>query len=330
MDWSLIIGIFVSVFLYLLADRKTLGAKKERANIIYEEILKSLFKRIVHENYIPSKDEINRIISTKCLENKLKIAQVPSPIDFINSVYTKVMMDEVLEGDKKTQISKKINDYLDKMYENGYKYKEEYDPEDVDSDSWFRYLLMFSSSSIAVFFTFFITMNNASIFDKSTLFTLLFTFVGGISSIFFLTYIRSFKEDVTEVNTNVKNIKTYRSLEEDIEKSMKNLHYDIERPLKTKEGYLSSDYMFKIGNKNYFVEIKSINNFTNKNSIKNLVERGKLIKEQNKNNTTILVVNNKQYLESYINKLYIGWDRILDLREFKSFRNNIVHKKKNN
>lgn len=54
-------GIIVSIILYLLGYRQTIGAKKERIRTVNKEVEKVLIRRIVNESYQLSLADIMRL-----------------------------------------------------------------------------------------------------------------------------------------------------------------------------------------------------------------------------------------------------------------------------
>lgn len=317
-------GVVISIVLYLLADRKTIGAKREKINSIYEEVIKTLFRSIIHESYIPSIEEIERMITTKCIKNKLKLNYFPEPLEFVNAVYTKIMQDDVLEGKKKKSLINKVNEYIEI---NSKKVSDEIEDETVDTgkEDKFRLLLMVMSSVMAVLFTFFITINKTNLFPRETIYLLIGTFVAALTSIMMLTFIKRYKEDNT-ISSQIQNkYRNYKELENKISRMIKNFESVVEPRIITSKGRARVDFQFKKGNKKYFVEIKSFSSSAPRSSIYQLMRVGRILKLENKNNITILVTNNKRAISLYYNDLNTAWDHIFDETEFKIFRNKLVH-----
>jgi hypothetical protein len=97
------IGIAVSVILFLVGYRQTIGAKKVRAESAFNEIGQILLRNLVDRNYVLTISEINRIIQAKCIEKKIKINDLPDEITFINVLFTRIAEDEILSCDKKNE-----------------------------------------------------------------------------------------------------------------------------------------------------------------------------------------------------------------------------------
>jgi len=318
------LGVMISILLYFLADRKIIGAKREKINTIYEEITKTLFRSVIHEGYLPSMEEIERIISTKCLENKLKVNRFPEPLEFVNSVYTRIMQDDVLASKKKKLLIGKVNKYIEI---NSKKITDELGDETVDTgrEGKFRLLLMMMSSVVAVIFTFLITLNKVDLFNRESTYLLLGTFIIALASIMILSVIKRYKEDNT-ISVQIQNrYKEYKELESKMIKMLKAMNAITEPKITTSKGEVTTDFQFKKGNKKYFVEIKSFMSSAHRSSIYQLIRLGKLLKLNDKSNVTILVTNNKRAIAPYYNDLTTVWDHIFDEKEFRLFRNNLMH-----
>lgn len=66
------LGIFVSVFLFLLGYRQTIGARRERVKNANNTIIETILRRLIIEKYKPTKPDIGKLIEGKARDYKVK------------------------------------------------------------------------------------------------------------------------------------------------------------------------------------------------------------------------------------------------------------------
>ena len=73
-----IIGIAVSVSLFLLGYRQTIGARRERIRAANAELERILVRRIVLEKYTPTQMDLSRLIDGKAGDYRVRRADLIS------------------------------------------------------------------------------------------------------------------------------------------------------------------------------------------------------------------------------------------------------------
>ena len=86
-----IAGIAVSVGLFFLGYRQTIGARKERTRSANEEIEKILVRRIVLEEYAPRVEDIARLIDGKARDFHVRPMDLLSEGQLLNNIFTRVV-----------------------------------------------------------------------------------------------------------------------------------------------------------------------------------------------------------------------------------------------
>jgi len=318
--WS-IIGIVgsavIGVVLYLLAERKTIGAKRQTINSLYNEIVKTLFRTLVHERYIPSIEEMNRIIVTKAAENGLRPTTLPEPLEFVDAVYTRIVQDDVLTGQKRKQLVQIVNEYIRKNTEGK---SEDYENYESDSkEKALRTFLVGMSSSLAVGVTFLATIKSTTPFSTSKALLLLITLLITISVVYTLSQVRKFREGTIVTSTSTRQ-QEYVSFEADISKILKSKAKTTSIiPVAGKT--LRPDYLIKKGGKKYFIEVKYFSSFVPFSVVTRLNRYATDMKQAHKNSIAILVLNNKKAISNHMETLREKWDYVFDYRELKEFLN---------
>ncbi len=85
------IGVLVSLVLFWLGYRRTVGAKQERSRAANAEFERTVLSRVVHESYSPTLAELEVLAEGFAREHNVRDADIESPSEVLISVYTSVM-----------------------------------------------------------------------------------------------------------------------------------------------------------------------------------------------------------------------------------------------
>jgi hypothetical protein len=103
-----ILGIVVSVGLFLIGYRQTIGAKKERIAVANAELEKILIRRIVLEKYTPSQLDLSRLIEGKARDYRVRPAELLSETQLLNTIYTRVVESDLIPAEQREEILERI------------------------------------------------------------------------------------------------------------------------------------------------------------------------------------------------------------------------------
>jgi hypothetical protein len=103
-----VIGILVSIFLFIVGYRQTVGAKKERVAACNQALEKILIRRIVLESHIPSAADVERLIEGKARDYRVRPADLLSVAQTLNNVYTRVTESDLIPADERQRIVERI------------------------------------------------------------------------------------------------------------------------------------------------------------------------------------------------------------------------------
>ena len=103
-----IIGIAVSVGLFLIGYRKTVGAKKERIAGANAELAKILVRRIVLEKYAPSEAHLARLIEGKARDYRVRPGELLSETQLLNTIYTRIVESDLIPAEQRNEILDRI------------------------------------------------------------------------------------------------------------------------------------------------------------------------------------------------------------------------------
>lgn len=101
-------GILVSILLFLVGYRQTVGAKRERIRAANADVEKILVRRVVLEGYTPSRSDVARLLQGKARDFRVSDDELLSEAQVLNSVYTRVVESDLIPTDQREDILKRI------------------------------------------------------------------------------------------------------------------------------------------------------------------------------------------------------------------------------
>src|SRR5688572_5774543 len=107
-----ILGIVVSVVLFLLSYRQTVGATKERMRVANAEVESICVKRVVLEKYPLTLADVERLLDGKARDQRVRIASLLSAEQVATTVYTRVMESDLIPAEQRQEIVGRLNPLL--------------------------------------------------------------------------------------------------------------------------------------------------------------------------------------------------------------------------
>jgi len=109
------IGILVSLILFVIGYRQTIGAKKERSKNANQSIHRAIMRRMVLEDYAPVYADITRIIEGKARDFHVSQNDLRSEEQVLNSLYTEVFDSDLISPTQRIEIEKRLGSCFDKI-----------------------------------------------------------------------------------------------------------------------------------------------------------------------------------------------------------------------
>lgn len=107
-------GIIVSVSLFLVGYRQTIGAKKERVTSANSEIEKILVRRIVLDSYALQLADVSRLREAKALDFRTRSSDLLSEEQLLTIVFTRILETDFLPQDKRDEILTRLSPVVEK------------------------------------------------------------------------------------------------------------------------------------------------------------------------------------------------------------------------
>lgn len=254
--WA-VIGIAVSILLFLFTYRRTIGAKRERIKTTNKEIIDGLLKRLVLEELLPSRDEIRRYISGKASEHMLRTSDLIGLEELVDSLFAQIMDNDFITPDTRRSLIEKLKPLLQAD-----------DPEEpvtaisrLEKDPRQRarslaLTLAFASAMLGSVLASFVSLmlkrtTSTAIDPKMMLLLTLGTFAGAMVAIIPILLLKRLKESQEDVRPSVEM--SYMSVfEEKIATMLKHLRLEV---LYSARG--PYDFRVSRGEKAALIELKS-------------------------------------------------------------------------
>lgn len=109
------LGIVISVALFLLGYRQTVGARRERITSANSDLERVLSRRVILENFLPGRQDIDRLRDGKSREYRVAVTDILLPVALMNIVYTRLVENDFISPDTRKQIVERLGPILERM-----------------------------------------------------------------------------------------------------------------------------------------------------------------------------------------------------------------------
>lgn len=278
------LGIFVSVLLFLIGYKQTIGAKKERIEVANNEVVKILIRRIVNDNYKFNLMDIYRLIEGKARDYKVQMSDLLSVEDILNCIYTRIIETDFITQQQREDIIAKIipkMDYLDSC-----KYDETQKPEtdnkrSINSQLAIALSLAGIASAIGTLFTTYLSYDTFSKEFSSIIPVLSTTLIISFVLIVFIFILKRIIEKQQEVpiSSGSASLENAINFEKEVAKVLKKKFNTVTASGPADKGY---DFVIENEGQKILIEVKSWTNPVPNQIIELVVDRlNKSVLDQN-------------------------------------------------
>ncbi|CAA9380751.1 MAG: hypothetical protein AVDCRST_MAG93-9155 [uncultured Chloroflexia bacterium] len=103
-----IAGIVLSVVLFLVGYRQTVGAKRERVNAANAEVERIIVRRIFSDSYTLRLTDVSRILEGKARDFRVRTSDLLTESQMLAVVYTRIMESDFIAEEQRGPILERI------------------------------------------------------------------------------------------------------------------------------------------------------------------------------------------------------------------------------
>lgn len=313
------IGIFVSVFLFILGYRQTIGARKERVKACNEKLIETILRRIILEKYTPKKDDVKRLIEGKARDYKVKQKDLLSEDQILNTIYTRIFENDLISQEQRDENierlsalfvvdKKQINQDLDISFLNNKDRTRKF-------INTITILLAFISTTVGVLVVSFDSIFSVEkIFDTNILVTVLGS-IAAIIAVYTFLRVKDYQESSEDLDLPKNPYRDYVKFEREVVLQLKKLNIETIIPNNKDDGF---DLIAIINGEKVAIEIKYWRQRPPFGFIRQVLSRLKSSMDKEKINRGLVVTNDKFGLDEKL-KFEDNID-IIDIRELKALK----------
>ena len=250
------IGIAVSVSLYLLGYRRVFGAKKERISLCNSEIEKILVRRIVLEQYTPKTEDITRLIDGKARDFRVRPTELLSESQLLNNIFTRVVETDFISKEQRDEVLNRLTPIIE-IAEERPDFEETEEGLYLEKDRMRIVaigIMAIFATTIGTFIVSVPTLREAGTEIVKVIPFLLATATASLLAISFIMLLNRIREKQQEVPSKSSAIASFVEFERDVikifDKSGLNPHLAGPKD----HGF---DFILKLGKKKVLVEVKA-------------------------------------------------------------------------
>lgn len=255
------IGIAVSLVLFWLSYRQTIGAKKERTVNANKSLHRAIMRRIVLEEYVPKVKDLSRLREGKAREFNTSANDMQSEEQVLTSVYTEVFDSDLIPPSQRVLIESRLDTVLaqldNKRRQSSFR---EYQSMKDASDSKKQSVIIMSALVSAVGATASVMLGylqNPSSIDTENL-QWLFSGVGvffiSLTMVTYLAFLRKEKDSVV-ISSRSHSMLNALNFEVEVAKAIEKS--GVEYTTEPKVGKFRPDFLLSLNDKKVAVEAKS-------------------------------------------------------------------------
>lgn len=118
------IGVLVSVVLFLIGYRQTIGARRERMLSANNSIYKALIRRLVLEDYSPKINELELLIEGKAHAFKVQPSSLHSNEQLLTRTFAEIFDNDFIAPEKRVEIESRLTEAIDSLLKSRRKINE--------------------------------------------------------------------------------------------------------------------------------------------------------------------------------------------------------------
>ncbi|TXL68926.1 hypothetical protein FHP08_04425 [Zeimonas arvi] len=256
------IGIVVSVILFLIGYRQTIGARRERVSSANRAVYKALLRRLVLEEYAPKIDDINRLIEGKAHEFKVSPGDLHPDEQVLNKVFAEIFDNDFIAPEKRSEIESRVGSAFDELTKGKQKIDEARlaSPDHEKRKAVLVGILGLLASLMGALVSLFLTIGKelstgTDISAFRSFLPIFAVFFASLVSVIAISFVKKIREAPEDAPTRVAAAAEGALLEHEVMETLgkQGISFQIE----PKIGMLRPDFVIEVGGKRIAIETKS-------------------------------------------------------------------------
>jgi len=256
------IGIVVSVILFLIGYRQTIGARRERVSSANRAVYKALLRRIVLEEYSPKIDDINRLIEGKAQEFKVSPGDLHPDEQVLNQIFAEIFDNDFIAPAKRSEIEARVGSAFDQLAKGKQKIDETRlaSPDQERRKALLVGTLGLLASLMGALVSLFLTIGKdiptgTDISALKSFMPIIAVFFASLVSVVAISFVKRIREAPEDLSTRNTAVTEGALLEHEVAATL--TKQGVSFQIEPKIGMLRPDFVIDIGGKKYAIESKS-------------------------------------------------------------------------
>jgi HJR/Mrr/RecB family endonuclease len=252
-----VLGIAISVTLFLIGYRQTVGAKRERIGAANAELEKTLLRRVVLDKFAPSLLDLSRLIEGKARDYRIRSGELVSEAQLLNTIFTRVMESDLIPAEQREPILMRI---VPPLAESEAQPAQEQDIEAIESSGRLRRLretsiaiMALLASLLGAVLAFLPKIRSAPAETSRVLPALLVTIGASLTTIILAYVVSRLREGPDESSDKATELSGYFEFESRVRKALEEMGAVVHAPSQD-QGF---DFLVEHGGKKIAIEVKA-------------------------------------------------------------------------
>lgn len=320
------IGIVVSIVLFWLSYRQTIGAKKERTKNANKSMHRAILRRMVLEEYSPNYKELLRVKEGKAREFNTSTNDMLSEEQILNSIYTEVFDSDLISPNQRVEIEVRLDTVFTQFESRRhkttiaeYKYLTESNKKKRDLVVGIATLASALGASSSLLYSYMESSKSTTVnFSAEWLMSGVGVFALSITIIYLSSLAKRVKEEPSTIISRGEVVIAARSFEIEVAKLLEksNIRYTSE----PKVGNFRPDFLININGENIAIEVRSWSKIVPLNSMRKTLKMLESMSQHEEIDRVILVTKKTNPVKGlYSEDTPIN---VLDINQFQMYIKN--------
>ncbi len=244
---QILIGVAVSVGLFLIGYRQTIGARRERVHAANSVIESILLRRIVLESYTPSLEDVSRFVEGKARDHRVRPPDLWSEPQILDTIVTRIIESDFITREQRNEILRRLSPLIVAAEE---KPIEAFDMMEAAQPA----TRLFGVPALMAVLASILGVTLSLFFTRETFtWTILAVFAASLVIIIIIYTVFRIREDLEEVVSSAKTIETTI----DFEREVARLIQEVGGKLALNAADKGFDFLVDLEGKRTLIEVKA-------------------------------------------------------------------------